>query len=408
MRYPRIAIVAPMVVKSATGLSNYIAELVPELCDAGHHVTVLTTNCAYQGAPADEIVNIDRRCTLKLFPSTGRVSRRIYHSAELSTWLRQNVHQFNVVDIQGLWFWSTVQAARACVDSGVPYVLTPHGMMGRWDWAKHSLGKRIFFRMMLARYWRSASAVRYLSRGELNNSMVAPVGPVAIIPAAITLPPATDRESVVRIKSRLTIPEASPVVLFLGRVSPQKGVLELLQAFDFVRRSCPGAALVVAGALEGDYGKSVQDLADDLGNHAQIRILGAVSAEDKAALLASASVFVTLSRNEGMSSAILEALGQGVPAVCTAESNLPEISQYAAGIVTQLDPAMAADAIASLLLNDQQRRTMGANARRLVSERFTWNSVIPQLVALYESLSSGNVTGDEQGAKAGGAVCASE
>src|SRR5207253_2874762 len=150
------------------------------------------------------------------------------------------VHQFDIVDIQGLWFWSTVHAARACVDSGVPYVLTPHGMMGRWDWAKHSSAKRIFFRMMLARYWRSASAVRYFSRGELNNSMVAPVGPVAIIPAAITFPPATDGETVVRIKSRLTIPEASPVVLFLGRVSPQKGVLELLQAFDFVRRSCPG------------------------------------------------------------------------------------------------------------------------------------------------------------------------
>ena len=91
MRSLKIGIVAPMVVKSATGLSNYIAELVPELCDAGHHVTVLATNCAYRGAPADEIVSIDGRCTLKLFPSTGRVSRRVYHSAELSAWLRQNV-----------------------------------------------------------------------------------------------------------------------------------------------------------------------------------------------------------------------------------------------------------------------------------------------------------------------------
>ncbi len=408
MRSLKIGIVAPMVVKSATGLSNYIAELVPELCDAGHHVTVLATNCAYRGGPADEIVSIDGRCTLKLFPSTGRVSRRVYHSAELSAWLRQNVHQFDVVDIQGLWFWSTVHAARACMDSGVPYVLTPHGMMGRWDWAKRLLAKRIFFRTMLARYWRSASAVRYLSRGELNNSMIAPVGPAAIIPAAITLPPAADRETVARLKSRLNIPETSHVVLFLGRVSPQKGVLELVQAFDLVRQRCPGAALVVAGALEGDYGKSVQDLADSLGNHANIRILGAVSAEDKAALFASASVFVTLSRNEGMSSAILEALGQGVPAVCTADSNLPEISQYVAGIVTQLDPVRAADAIASLLLNDQLRSTMGANARRMVSERFTWNSVVPQLVGLYESLAFKNIRVDEQGPKAGGVVCASE
>ncbi|MBZ5627723.1 MAG: glycosyltransferase [Acidobacteriia bacterium] len=373
------------------GLSNYIAELVPELCDAGQQVTVLATNCAYRGAPADEIVSIDRRCTLMLFPSTGRLNRRVYHSAGLSAWLRQNVRQFDVVDIQGLWFWTTVHAARACIAGNVPYVITPHGMMGRWDWAKRPLAKRIFFRTMLAKVWRSASAVRYLSLGEMNNSMVVPAAPAAIIPAAITMPAQANPDSVTRLKARLNIFPAAPLVLFLGRVNPQKGVLELVQAFDLVHQRCPDAVLVVAGGLEGKYGDEVQAVASTVRSHTHIRILGRVSAEDKASLLAAASVFVTLSRNEGMSSAILEALGQGVPAVCTTDSNLPEIDEYAAGIVTKLDPAKAADAIAGLLENDQQRHTMGANARRMVSEHFTWNSVVPQLTALYERLAYGRV-----------------
>jgi glycosyltransferase involved in cell wall biosynthesis len=385
----RIGIVAPMVVKSATGLSNYIAELVPELCDAGQQVTVLATDCAYRGAHADEIVSIDGRCTLKLFPSTGRLSRRVYHSADLSAWLRQNVSQFDVVDIQGLWFWSTVHAARACIVAGVPYVLTPHGMMGRWDWAKRPLAKRIFFRIMLAKCWRSASAVRYLSRGELNNSMVPPIGAAAIIPAAVTLPPPVEAATVARIKVQLRIPEMAPIVVFLGRVNRQKGVLELVQAFDLVRQRCPDAVLAVAGALEGKYGEAVRELAASVSSHTHVRIVGPVSAEDKAALLAAASVFVTLSRNEGMSSAILEALGNGVPAVCTRDSNLPEIRECSAGVITDLDPVKAADAIAGLLGDDQRRRTMGANARRLVSEQFTWNSVVPRLMALYQLLACG-------------------
>jgi len=382
----RIGIVAPMIVKSATGLSNYIAELVPQLCDAGHRVTVAATDCAYRGAPADEIVPVDPRSTLMVFPSTGRVQRRIYHSPQLAAWLRQNVHRFDVVDIQGLWFWSTVEAARACMATNVPFVMTLHGMMGRWDWAKRPLAKRIFFRTMLADCWRSASAVRFMSEGELRSSMVAPAAPSIIIPPAITLPVAIDQDTARRAKATLKIAEPSPLVLFVGRVTPQKGVLELVQAFDLVRQRCPDAVLAVAGALEGEYGQAVRELASKLTSHSHIRVLGRVSTEAKKHLLAAASVFVTLSRNEGLSTAMLEALGQGIPAVCTADSNLPEVAEYSAGVITRLDPNTAAGAIISILEDDQRRRTMGANARRMVADRFTWSAVLPRLEALYEGV----------------------
>jgi len=389
VKHLKIGIVAPLVVKSATGQSNYVAELVPGLCDAGHRVTVMATNCAYRGAPADEVIGIDSRATLKLFPSRGRLNRRIYRSPELCAWMYHNMERFDVVDIQGIWYWSVVHAARACTASHVPYVITPHGNMGRWDWAKRPWGKRIFFRTMLGNCWRSAATVRYFSQGELQQSVEPPAAPAVIIPAAITLPPEPDPAAIFRIRSKLQIPASAPLVVFLGRVNPQKGVLELVQAFDLVRQRCPKAVLVIAGQLMGTYGQEVQQLATTVSSGTHIRVLGAVSAADKWAMLAAGSVFVTLSRNEGMSSAMLEALGSGMPTVCTADSNLPEISEFAAGIVTKLDPTIAAGAIASLLESDQQRRTMGANARRMVSERFTWNSVLPQLTALYESLADG-------------------
>lgn len=382
----KIGIVAPMVVKSATGLSNYIAELVPQLCDRGHSVTVLATDVAYRGAPADDIVPIDPRCTLHLFPIKGRVRRRLYYSAELAAWLRNNIAQFDVVDIQGLWFFSTVDAARACLAQGVPYVITPHGHMGKWDWSKRPLAKKIFFRALLGECWRRASAVRYLSRGEVSSSMVLPTQPPAIIPAAITLPPEADQDAVANFRARLGIAPTAPVVAFVGRVNPQKGVLELVQSFDFVRQRCPEAVLVVAGGLMPEYGEQVRAHAQSCDSSKNIHILGMVSQADKAALLASASVFVTLSRNEGMSSAILEALGQGVPAVCTVDSNIPEVLEYSAGVVTTLDPADAAAAIAGLLLDSERRQAMGRNARRMVAERFTWDSIIPQLVGLYERI----------------------
>src|SRR5256885_9194858 len=74
----RIALVAPMIVKSATGLSSYIRELVPRLCDLGHRVTVVASDCANHGADAGELIEVDSRADLKLFRVIGKLNRRLY------------------------------------------------------------------------------------------------------------------------------------------------------------------------------------------------------------------------------------------------------------------------------------------------------------------------------------------
>jgi glycosyltransferase involved in cell wall biosynthesis len=166
-------------------------------------------------------------------------------------------------------------------------------------------------------------------------------------------------------------------------------VLELIQAFDIVRKRCPEAVLAIAGWLDGSYGEAVRQCAANGGSHETIHFLGPVEGEMKHDLLASASVFVTLSRSEGLPIAVLEALGYGIPCVLTKNSNVPEVSEYAAGVIAELDTAKAADAIAGILLDEERRVAMGENARRLAVERFSWNAVLPQLTALYEQIVHG-------------------
>ena len=383
-----IALVAPLLVKSATGPSFYIADLVPRLCEAGYEVTVLASDCINPGGTPDEFVTIDSRAHLKLFRVKGRLNRRVCRVPEMVRWLRKNAAQIDVVDIQGIWYWVTADIARECQHAGIPYVITPHGMMGRWDWAKKPLVKRIYFSVRLRNSWRYAAAIRFLSAGELDSCMIPPASPVAMIPTAVDLPCRMDMEAGARVKARLMVPQNTSLVVFLGRVTPQKGVYELVRAFDLVSHRCPEAVLAIAGRLDGDYGRAVQECAAQLGSRDKIHILGSVSPDEKADLLCAASVFVTLSRNEGLSSAVLEALGNCVPVVVTKDSNLPEVREYSAGIVTEVDIAKAADAIATLLLQREERNKMGANAQRLISERFTWISVLPKLMALYDQIAS--------------------
>src|SRR5260370_2603956 len=137
----------------------------------------------------------------------------------MSRWLNAAVDGFDVVDIQGLWSLIGIDAARACLSAGVPYILTPHGMMTRWDWSKKPVSKRIFFAALLQKVWREAAAVRFYSHGELKNSMVPPVAPAAVIPNGFE-PPAGDKTMTAKrdVCARLDLPANAKVVLFLGRV----------------------------------------------------------------------------------------------------------------------------------------------------------------------------------------------
>lgn len=392
--HPRmhIAVVAPLIGKTATGLSTYVADLVPRLCDAGHSVTLIATDCGYRGSDAGELVEIDSRAQFKLFHVPGRWNRRLYRSPEMVKWFRESVTEFDVVDIQGIWSWIAADVAAACRAAGVGYVLTPHGMMTRWDWQKQMLMKRVFFATKLRQVWRNASIVRYLSAGELQHSMVRPSSDFVVIPNAIE--PAASFDCAAgdaATREWLALSAEDPVILFLGRVTDQKGVLELLRAFELLQAEFPRMQLVIAGPLEGAYGAAVRQHAEASGR-GSIHVVGPVFGEAKQGLFAAATLFVTLSKNEGLSIAALEALSMGVPVVVTRDSNLPEAEAGAAGLTTMCDPVTAAKDIASILNDPARFSGMRRNARMVAEQHFSWSAVLPRLLRVYEQVAAGRVS----------------
>jgi glycosyltransferase involved in cell wall biosynthesis len=119
-----------------------------------------------------------------------------------------------------------------------------------------------------------------------------------------------------------------------------------------------------------------------------VRLLGKLENEDVWPLLKLCDVFCQPSRSEGMSNALLEAMGCGLPCVATAVGGTPEVLEdgLTGYIVPSEDHQAAAARILRLLGDPERARNMGRLARRVVEERFSAQGMIRNMVGRYDQL----------------------
>lgn len=386
----RIGLVAPYVSHTAFGVGASVAALSEALCDAGHDVTLISGEDPRSGGIPEPRASGGGRLSVRLFARPYAWNRWLHRAPGMRKWLETAVRDFDVIDLHGIWSMIAAEAGTICERAGVPCVITPHGMMASWNWAKSPLKKRLFFNLLLGKVWRSAAAIRFLSRGEAVNSVIDASGKGVVIPNFVPSPPGSaDRRLGESFRSRMGIRPGAPVVLFLGRVSPEKGVMETVDAFGPVAERMPDATLLVVGPLEGEYAAAVRQRVASVPWRDKVRLTGALFGEEKHAALAASTLFVMLTKSEGLPLSVLEALGHGLPVLLSEDSNLPEVGEYQAGVLVRPGRDDVAATLAGLLAGEERLRVMGANSRRLFQERFTSDAVIPRIVSLYETVARG-------------------
>jgi glycosyltransferase involved in cell wall biosynthesis len=391
----RIAIVAPGIPERSTGPSSWVRDLTHQLCESGHEVTVVTSDLTTGSGAPGPMVEIDPRATARAFPVTSKLARRAYYSGEMKRWMKREIKNFDVVDIQGTWSFVAADCAASCMRSGVPYIFTTHGQMASWDWAKNYWRKRLFFELFLRRAWRGAAAVRSVSLGESRSCVEPAAGNATIIPYFVGQPATSASANSDGLLHELGIPAGAEIVLFLGRITAQKGVLQILEAFDRQWQRRRESFLLLVGPRDQDYAAALIDRLDKLACKSNVRVLDPVYGAKKEQLFGVASLFITISRNEGLPIAVLEAMAHGLPVVITDKANMPEAADFGAGVVVDSEPASIASALENLLSSPAQLSRMGMRAQQLVRERFTAAVVMPQLLSLYRGVATRRASGGE-------------
>jgi glycosyltransferase involved in cell wall biosynthesis len=166
-------------------------------------------------------------------------------------------------------------------------------------------------------------------------------------------------------------------ILFLGRLSPEKGCHLLVEAYE---RLNTDVKLVMAGASSycDAYSRKLREHAGE-----RIKLLDWVSGGDLDELLTNAMVFVLPSELEGLSLALLDAMGAGLCVLTSDVLENREAVETAGFTFRRGDVADLADRLNFLIANPAVREAAGQAAKRRVREHYRWPQIASEVEAVY-------------------------
>jgi glycosyltransferase involved in cell wall biosynthesis len=366
------------------GPPRSILGLCRHLQQAGVQVEVLTTTANGEqdllasGESLDHYEGIPVRYLRRAFP------RRFFGAAGLAPALRAAFHGADLVHLHGLWNVPVWTAAREARRSGLPYVISPRGMLETGALAQRAWRKRLAWRALEQRNLRAAALLHATSAGEQQTvQAMFPGVPTAMIPNGVEPHEAATADAS-ECRRRAGIPDDAPMVLYLGRIHRVKRLDLLAAAFTTVQGLHPQARLVIAGPDESGHRRELQRCFAPLGD--AVHWTGAVDRQEKSSWLAAANVLVMCSDSESFGLSAVEALSAGLPVVATRTCPWEELETAGAGFWVEQQPQAIADAVHRILADPTAAREMGARGRSLAQSRYSWEPIAQAMREQYQTV----------------------
>ncbi len=274
----------------------------------------------------------------------------------------------DVLVLHSGWVYHNLRAAAWARNTGIPYVVTPHGAYDPNVLRRRAAIKSAWWRVGERHLLDRALAVHLFFDAERENlARLRYRGRVMIAPNGVDVPPIASEQ------------QRAPYALWMGRFDVEtKGIDLLLRA----QASLPHERRVDLRLHGPDWRNGKQrtlQLIRDLDLGDSVRVGPAVYGVEKWSLLRECGVFLFTSRWDSSSMMVLEAAGAGAPIVATSTTSLGR-ELAASGAAILVEPTPAGIATGMLTGASQQGRLIGCRAAAVVGMEFTWPAVAVRLL----------------------------
>jgi starch synthase len=386
------------------GAGVHVGHLTRELVlleNGRHRIQVLCFGNGMKAKPPPDVNTV---------PGSSALFRNLRHAKFLDTLYRNVVMTGTAqsADLIHCHTWYSYLAG--CLLKQIlkaPLVVTLHSLEPQRPWKKEQLGNAYYASSWLEKTALHNSdgiiAVSGAMRQDVLSLYDIDPGRVRVIYNGID-PHHYRRIERPDIVARYGIDPKRPFVLFVGRITRQKGILHLVRALPMLDKGVQVA--LCAGAPDTEaIGREMDALVGQARSQSENDILWIsemVPEDDLAALYSHAEVFVCPSVYEPFGIINLEAMACGTPVVASAVGGIPEVVVHEqTGLLVPFEPAGNGDAeprqpqqyaedlaaaINTLLRHPEKRAAMGAAARERVEKHFGWDRIAEQTLDFYRKV----------------------
>lgn len=350
-----------------TVVATYIVE---EGRDAAKHFQEMGVDCHVYG------------------PAHGKFSRL----AGLNEIMARHVAEADVVHIHAMWEEIQHVAAVEARRAEKPYVWRACNAISWPIMQKSYWLKRGVLAWRLKKDLNLAAAMHYTTETEASESKwLGLISPSVVEPNGVDL--AASPGSAERFLARYPQLRGRRVLLFVGRLNPEKGFEILIPAFAQAQQE--DVTLVIVGSdPDRPYRAVIESMIRQHGLSAdRVLLTGHLEGAEKQDAYAAADCFVLPSRSENFGNVVVEALGQGLPVIVTRGVGLAgEVEAAGVGRVVEYDVNSLREAIVGAFAVPGRLRRSD-NARKFLAGRFDWLAIARRWEDHYRKAIGGAVIG---------------
>lgn len=306
---------------------------------------------------------------VQAFPVKGPAGLQYAHGMEPALELLAP----DVIDVQGLWTWTSRVSLKHWRRHHKPYVVTPRGMLDPWARRNSAWKKHLFAAFAETAHLHHAHCLRATADMEAEHFRKMGLrAPIAVVPNAIFIPELSPRPAPLRRRA-----------LFLSRIHPKKGVDVLLQVWAMLQNSHTDWDLVIAGIDENGHETELKVQAGRL-RLERVTFLGPAHGAAKDALYRGSDLFVLPTHSENFGLVVAEALAQEVPVITTTNAPWAGLEKKRCGWWIPLNQKRLADSMAhAMSLPRAELWKMGSRGRAWVKTDFAPEQVAAKMRDVY-------------------------
>lgn len=311
--------------------------------------------------------------------------REFTFSSSLTFWLWNHISNYDLVHIHAIFSYpSTIAMAIARIKK-LPYICRPLGQLCSWSLKQNYQKKQIYLKLIEKFNINYAEALHFTSRQEQQEASILNLKSSSfVLPHGISIPSKIpDARTILR--QQLKVAENEPIILFLSRLHPKKGLEYLIPALGNLTDK--SFTFILAGNGDSEYETEVEKLLHEHKIYTRTCRVGFVQGEYKNLLLQGADIFALTSYSENFGIAILEALASGIPALVTPGVALSSLlEQERIGYVMDLNVDAITSSLKYCLNNLPELNEKGKRASQIILQQYTWQSFAPKLVDIYTAI----------------------